>query len=99
MSKRKKTARSKSGIPNDPAKAYGEGYNAGKYQGTRDYFSMTVMVLTDKHGWVLDDPERYDTIKRLAAEVESLAAEIRAGRIKLRDIDGVLRDELGVEIT
>lgn len=99
MSKRKKTVRSKSGIPNDPEKAYKEGYNAGQHKGTRDYLSMTVMALTDKHGWVLDDPERHDTIKRLAAEVESLAAEIRAGRIKLRDIDGVLREELGVEIT
>lgn len=94
-SKRRKVIRSKSGIPNDPAKAF----TAGQRKGTRDTLSMVVMALTDKHGWTLDDPDRNDTIKRLAAEVESLAAEIRAGRIKLRDIDGVLRDELGVEIT
>lgn len=94
-SKRRKVIRSKSGIPNDPAKAF----TAGQRKGTRDTLSMVVMALTDKHGWTLDDPDRNDTIKRLAGEVESLAAEIRAGRIKLRDIDGVLRDELGVEIT
>ena len=87
--------KSKQGIPNNPAKAF----LAGQRKGTRDTLSMVVMALTDKHGWVLDDPERNDTIKRLTGEVESLAAEIRAGRIKIRDIDGVLREELGVEIT
>ena len=87
--------RSRQGIPNNPAKAF----LAGQRKGTRDTLSMVVMALTDKHGWVLDDDNRRDTIKRLAGEVESLAAEIRAGRIKLRDIDGVLREELGVEIT
>ena len=82
------------GIPNNPAKAFVEGKKAG----TREMMSVVALVMIDKYGWQIRDPESRETIEQLKGYLDAYYDAINKREIRYRDIKDTLKQEQNIEI-